>query len=148
MLRRRRRKQCVTSQCFVGDEWREASRREQLLRPGLEAHRPVVRLDGVASPGVGVEIVYQIATAHDQYAFVAQWREPLRYFVVKRRGLRLVDAQLHDGNVGAGVDVHEHRPGPVIEPPMLIHRDILRCKQLPHARRERPRARSRILHLE
>ena len=40
-----------------------------------------------------------------------------RDVVVER--LRRVDRQLHDGDVGVGEHVHQHRPGAVVEPPAV-----------------------------
>jgi hypothetical protein len=51
--------------------------------------------------------------------------------VVKLRSLRLVYAQLHNGNVGLGEDVSEYRPRTVIESPATIKPDRNRCEQIP-----------------
>ena len=72
------------------------------------------------SPRVGVQIVNEVAAAHDEDAFVAQRRETLADVVVKIRRLHFVDAELHHWNSGVGHHMTEHRPRPVIESPMFV----------------------------
>ncbi len=38
-------------------------------------------------------------------------------------GLGFVYTQLHDRNIGLRIGMHEHRPGPVIEPPGVVEID-------------------------
>ncbi|MNC86525.1 hypothetical protein D3C83_21950 [compost metagenome] len=63
------------------------------------------------------------------------------------RRLGLVDAELHDRDVGFRIHVLKHRPGAVIEPPAAVERDRRRSEQLRDARSERGRAGRGIFHL-
>ena len=61
---------------------------------------------------------------------------------------RAVDGELHDGYVGVGVHVGEHRPGPVVEPPRLVEPDHFGAEQLRDLRRELRVAGRRVFHRE
>ena len=94
-----------------------------------------------------MQVVHEVAAPHDQHALVAQRRELLRGLEMPRGGLGLVDAELDDRNVRFGIDVHEHRPGAVIEAPAAIHRDVHGREQLRDARRKLGGAGRGILHV-
>jgi len=65
-------------------------------------------LDAMLAPGVGVQIVHQVAAADDQNPFLTQGCESLPESVMKDRRLRFVDAQLHDRDIGLREDVTKH----------------------------------------
>ena len=74
----------------------------------------------MTAPRVRVQVVDEIAAPHDKYPFLAQRCEPFAGFVVEFCRSRLVDAELYDWNVCFGKDVSEHRPGAVVEAPVLV----------------------------
>jgi hypothetical protein len=53
------------------------ARQDHLARLLFELDRPIERFDDLPSPCVGVQIVYQIAAAHDRHALFAQRGEAL-----------------------------------------------------------------------
>ena len=74
------------------------ARAQQPARTLFEAHGSVERLDLVATPGVSVQVMHEVAAPRDEHSLVTQWREPLRQLVVVLRGLRLVGAELYEGH--------------------------------------------------
>ena len=101
----------------------------------------------MAAPCVGVEIVHEIAAADDQHAFVPKRCELLSDLEMKRRGLGLVDAELHDGNIGGGIDMPQHGPCAMIEAPGIVELHVERRQKLLNAAGECGIAGSRVLHL-
>ena len=85
---------------FVVDQRLVVAGRQHVARPRFESHRPVERFDRMASPRVRMQVVNEIAAAHHQHAFVAQRRETRSGVVMKSRRLRVIDAELHNRNVG------------------------------------------------
>jgi len=65
------------------------------------------------------------ALSDDQDAAVAQRGEPGAEVEVAVQRLHGVERELHDGDVGAGEGVHEHRPGAVVRCPRS------RCRRRP-----------------
>jgi hypothetical protein len=94
-----------------------------------------------------MKVVDEVAAPDYKHAFVAQGRETLRKLVVNLGGLRLVYAELHDGNVSVGEDVAENRPSAVVESPTLVQADLGGREQIAYARRERGVSGRGILHL-
>ena len=91
----------VAEQVHVDD----AGRRK---RHGREPERPRV----ITSYSIhytklyeGVEIMNKIAAAENQHPLGAEPRESFCQRIVKQGGLALIDAQLHDGDIGLGKDV-------------------------------------------
>src|SRR5689334_5469143 len=103
---------------------------QQATRLALEAHSPFKGLRHVASPSVRVQVVNEVATSDNQHSFVAQWRQLAPDLKMKAGGLGLVDAELHDRYVGSRIDVFEHRPRAVIEPPSVVERNRQRREHL------------------
>jgi hypothetical protein len=66
---------------------------------------------------------------------------------MNRRGLGLVDAELHDGNVGGRIDVLQYRPRAMIESPRMIKFHVKGRKKLLNPARECGIARSGIFDL-
>ena len=91
------------------------------------------------------QVVHDVAAADDQHAALAQ-RAPARRRA--RGGSRTacvgVDRQLHDGDVGVGEGVHEHRPGAVVDAPAVVveadPRRLRRARRSPRPARGRPGA--------
>jgi hypothetical protein len=80
-----------------------------------------------------VQVVHDIAAAHDENPLIAQRTQAHAELMVERRGPCLIDAQLHDRNLGVRKHMAQHRPGAVVEPPGLIGEDVQRREQLLHA---------------
>jgi hypothetical protein len=59
----------------------------------------------VPSPRISVEIMYEVPAAHNQYAFVTQWRELSANLEMEGCRLGLVNTQLRHGNIGVGIRV-------------------------------------------
>jgi len=70
-----------------------------------------------------VQIVDQVSAADDQDALVPQWRKSSAEIEMEGGGLGLVYAQLHGWYIGLRIGVYEHRPSPVIEPPVVVDSD-------------------------
>ncbi len=62
-------------------------------------------------------------------------------------GLGRVDAELHDRDIGLGIDVQEHRPGAVIQSPGSVRRHRQRRQHVLNATRQGGRAGRGILDL-
>src|SRR4029077_5959186 len=96
------------AQGFVVDEWGVVAALEQAAGILLEAHGPSEGINRMLSPGVGVEVVHEVATADNEDAFLAQPGQALADVVVEAGGTSFVDAELNDGDVSLGIDVTEH----------------------------------------
>ena len=99
------------------------------------------------APRIGVEIVHEIAAADDEHALVPKWRQLPADLKMERRGLGLVDAELHDGNVGSRINVSQHGPCTVIEAPGIIELHGQRRQKLLNPAGECGIARRRVLNL-
>src|SRR5690242_21005400 len=99
MIRCRNRKRRIRPEGLVLHEWLNVACEHHLLRLALEANRPIVRIARMPTPGVGVEIVHEVAASDDQDAFAPQRCEPSANLKMKCSGLSLVDAELHDRNL-------------------------------------------------
>jgi hypothetical protein len=64
--------------------------------------------------------MHEVAAPDNEHTFIAQRREPFPDFVVKGIRLRLINAELHYWNVCLRENVTEHRPGSVIQSPLLV----------------------------
>ena len=117
VLRRRHGKQRVFAERSVVDQRCVLARLDEVANSRLEAHCPVVRLDGMPAPCIRVQVVHDVSAAYDQHAGVAQRTQPLADFMVKVRRSRFVDAQLYDRYIRVRKDVAQHGPGAVIESP-------------------------------
>jgi hypothetical protein len=69
-----------------------------------------------------MEVVYEIAASQNENAFFPQCRETLAYFVVERRWLHLINAELNHWNISLRIDVVQNRPGAVVETPDVSRR--------------------------
>ena len=147
MIGRRYRERRRAAQILVGRDGLVLARLDQRADAVLELHRPVVGILRMLAPRVGVEIVDHVARAEHQHLLVAQRREPSPELEVLAGGERLVDAELDHGNVRLRVEVHEERPGAVIEAPARVHLHRSGAEEIDHARRELRRAGRRVLHL-
>ncbi len=58
----------------------------KLLHLFLESHRPIKNLNPMVTPGIGVQIVNNIAATDDQNAFLSKGREPFAYFIMESGG--------------------------------------------------------------
>ena len=67
-----------------------------------------------------MEIVNDIAAAHNQDAFFAQRGEFLADLEVEKGRLGFVNAELHDGNVGNRIHMAKHRPCAMIKAPRFV----------------------------
>ncbi len=74
----------------------------------------------MSAPGICVEIVDEVSAAHDQDAFVSQWRKFPTHLEMERCQLGFIDAELYDRDVGFWIHMPEHRPRPVIESPGVV----------------------------
>src|SRR5262245_22807908 len=108
MIRRRGSEHGVASESFVVDERLVVARRHQFTCFVLKTYRPFERLDIALAPGIGVQVMYEVAAAHDENAVVAERPELLREIVVELRRLGFVDAELNDRNVRFWIDVTQH----------------------------------------
>src|SRR4051812_49836005 len=120
MIRRRRRKRGFPAEALVRNDRLEVARFQESADAILELDRPVVGFLRMLSPGVGVEVVDDVARPEDEDVLVAQRRESARELVMLVRRERLVDPQLDDGDVRLRIEVHEERPGAVVESPAGI----------------------------
>ena len=66
------------------------------------------------------QVVDDVAAGDDEHAVVTQWCEALTKLEVVRRRLAGIDRELHDRNVSVGVQVTEHAPCSVIQPPAIV----------------------------
>jgi hypothetical protein len=64
-----------------------------------------------------VQIVDQIAAAHNQDTVITQWSELSTDLKVEGSRLSFVNAELNHRNIGIWIYMPQHRPGPVIESP-------------------------------
>src|SRR5690348_7166210 len=100
------------------------------------------------TPGIGMEVVHDVAAADQQDTFVAQRRQPFPEFMVESGGLCFVDTKLHHRYIGMRKDVAQHGPRAVIEPPGKVGAYFQRSDQRPQPTEERGFAGRGILHLE
>jgi hypothetical protein len=114
----------------------------------VEPLRPVECRIGLV-PGDAAEIVDDVAARHHQDSPLSQRRQPppQREMIVER--LQRVDRQLHDRHVGFRVEVGEHAPRAVVDPPLVpVEPAPDRLNRLRHLRRHVGRARRRIVEVE
>ena len=77
--------------------------------------------------------MYHIPTSHNQNSFVPLRRKFSTDFEMEGSGLVLINAQLHDWNVGGGIGVTQNGPGAVIETPRILQRNRQWRKHLMYA---------------
>ena len=147
MVRRRRRESRFLSHRFVVDDRVEVVRLDQPADAPFEGERPVVRLDDLAAPGIGVEVVDDVTGAEDEHAFLAQRPQAAGQGEMLASRESLVDAQLHDRYLRPLVHVDQEGPGAVVETPALIHFDARRREQVAHPCGQSGRSGRRVLHL-
>jgi len=122
--------------------------RQQLGGRIVEPLRPVERRIGLA-PLHPPEVVDDIAAAEQEHATIPQGREPGRELQVVLQGSQRIDRQLDDGDVGLRVEVRQHAPGSMVQPPLVdVEADPHRLDQLHHLLREFRRAGRRIPEVE
>ncbi len=104
----------------------------------VERARPAGRLPLAAVPGgEGVaQVVDEVPAPQDEHPLVPERREGASEGEVPRRGEPGVEAELDHRHVGRGPQVHEHAPGPVVEPPLVARRSAPIAQQLRHASRQ------------
>src|SRR5581483_8584271 len=94
-------------------------------RSGHDVGRAVVKGPGPREGGVrpapidGPQIVDGVGAGDDQDPLVPQRCKGGAQLEVVVERLRCVDGELQDGNVGGGEGVHQHAPGPVVDPPAV-----------------------------
>ena len=110
-----------TGQLGVGGECRVVALSQRLLDgvvkglgPGLAGHHAI----GAAAVG-GAQVVGHVAAAQNQHATVAQRGQIAPHRAVKGSRLVVDDGQLKHRDVCPGVQVVQHRPGAVVQPPIL-----------------------------
>ncbi len=107
---------------------------ERPLRGGAARHPP--------------QVMHHVAGAEQQHALVAQRRQPDAELVVIVGRLGDVQAQLHHRDIGLRIELDQHRPGAVIQAPVLIRMHLERRQQGAYARRQRRIAGRRIAQVE
>src|SRR5690606_22915670 len=100
----------VASQLFVLDQRIMVPREQHPLRFRLEPDSPVVWFRQVPSPGIRMQVMDEIPTAHNQNSLIAQGGETHTDVKVKLRSPRFIDAQLNDRNLRGGINMLEDRP--------------------------------------
>src|SRR5579864_5141172 len=98
-------------------------------------------------PSIRMQVVDDVAAADDQNSFFAQWSESLTDFIVKRRGLSLINAQLHNRNVCLRIYMTQDCPRAMVQTPAFVKSHQQRRKQLLYTARQVGIARCWILHL-
>src|SRR5437660_7244198 len=137
MVRRRRSQSSLaTKLVLIVNQGLMLPGKQQLAHSFLERNGPFVRFLRVASPGIRVQTVNNVSTPRDQDALLAQRCEPLASLVVEGWRLRFVNAQLHDGNLTLWINVAEHRPSAMVEPPAFGKSHRQRSQQLLNAMRQ------------
>src|SRR5690349_19696732 len=96
---------------------------QQLARSTFKSNGPLERFNIMTTPSVRVQVVHEIPTADDKHTVITQRRQTLAQFVMKRRRLIFIDAELDNGHIGFRNSVTEHRPRAVVETPTLIRSD-------------------------
>ena len=110
-----------------------------------EVYCPVVASGGVAAHGA--QVVDDVAAADHQHVLFAQRGEFFRQIEMPLCRLHQVQAELHHGNVGFGIQVFQHRPRAVVEAAFWVHFHVFRLQQRAHLPRQFGRAGRGILHL-
>src|SRR6185312_5238995 len=147
MLRSRNRERGIPAPRRKVGGRRVLASHDELACSCFETHSPFVRLGGVSTPRIRVEVVYNVAAAHDQNVLMAQRAQPPSDVVMKSGWLRFIDAELYHRYVRRGERVAQHGPRSMIETPRLIQRDVQRGEQLSDSVRNLGCPRSRIPHL-
>ena len=147
MFRRGHGEHGVGAQVFVRDEREMITVEQEFPRAFLKPGGPVECCGIVPAPGIGVQVVYEVAAPHDQDLLVAQGVESFSDFIVVFRRLRLVHAELHDGYVRLREKVAQHRPCPVVESPSFIKLNGDRRQQVPDPNRQLGAAGSGVIDL-
>ncbi len=71
MVRRGHGEHSLTAELvFIVNEWIVFAGKQQLTNSVLKRHGPIVRLLGMTSPGVSVQVMGNVAAAGDQNPFV------------------------------------------------------------------------------
>ena len=148
MLGRGHRQLRVRAQRLVVHQRFVVAPQHQFAHPRLETQRPVERLGRMPAPGIGMQVVHDVAAADQQDALVAQRPQQPAQPVVERRRLRLVDGKLHHRHVGGGKHMAQHRPGAAVQSPRKIRAHLQRLQQFAHAAHQAGIAGRRVLHLE
>jgi hypothetical protein len=110
------REHCLTAQFFVIHQRLMFSAQQNLPGTIFKTHRPIVWLGHVASPGIGMEVVNQVAAADDQYTFITKFGKSTSDFEMKYRRLCFIDAELYHRNIRLRIHMTKYRPRPVIQP--------------------------------
>jgi len=72
---------------------------QQFPYSALKRHCPVIRLLGVPSPCIGMQIVHDITAPDQEDTLISQNRKSLAQIKVKRGWLRFIDAELDHRNL-------------------------------------------------
>ena len=65
-----------------------------------------------------------VAAPEDQHALAAKLMERPRELEVLLPAQLPIEAELHDGHIGRGHEVSQHRPGTVVESPVILDRRV------------------------
>ena len=76
--------------------------------------------------------MHDVAAAGHQHALFAQRGEFFRQIEMPLCRLHQVQAELHYGNVGFGIQVFQHRPRAVVEAAFRVHFHLFRLQQRAH----------------
>jgi len=121
---------------LVIDERLVLSGEEELADLTFERDRPIVRLRCVPSPSISMRIMDDVAAPQNENAFVSQGRQAFADFIMERRRLRFINAELNYWDISLRIDVAQNRPSTVVETPAVVAAHRHRCKQFLDARSE------------
>lgn len=122
MFRRRYREKRVRTQRSIVDKWTMVIR-GQRASCLIEPHGPVKWLDLRIAPRIRSQIVDNVSAAYDQHILVAERRQFFAKFMMEAGRPVAVDRELNDGDISVGMNMAQHGPRSVIEPPTAAVRN-------------------------